>query len=291
MYKQIALFLFATTLALTSPIVSTSARAATAETAPPDLLNIITALDTAANSRDINAVMQLYAPQFQHSDGLNKDKLRESLQELWQRYKQIQYRTELTRWERKDDSYAAETVTTVQGVKGQGASDFKLEAKLISTQVYKNINGKWQVVSQSIVTEKSSLTSGEKPPKVDLRLPENIGVGRQFSLDAVMPEPLGTSLLLGAVIDESVSPGNYFKDTTVDLEPLKAGGVFKIGQASYSPGDRWISVVLVREDGITIASQRLRVSRGAVGNQYTPLPESGITPSRVRPNPDSRPTS
>jgi len=198
------------------------------------------------------------------------------------------YRTEVVKVESVGDTYKVETITQIKGTQGQGASQFKLIANLTSVQTYQNKGDSWQIVSQDILAEKSNLVSGEKPPTVELRLPETIGIGRQYALDAIVTEPLGASLILGAVVEEKVNPANYVKDATIDLEALKSGGIFKIGQAPYSEGDRWISVVLVRENGVTINSQRLRVSKNFVGGQYTPLPETGSIRIRVPPKTDKQ---
>jgi ketosteroid isomerase-like protein len=243
--------------------------------APQGLLNAIASLDSAGSKRDLQGVMKFYPDDFKHGDGLTKQKLKESLEVLWQRYKDIQYRTEIVKVEPVGDTYKVETITQIKGTQGQGTSQFKLVANLTSVQTYQNKGDNWQIVSQDILSEKSNLVSGEKPPTVELRLPETIGIGRQYALDAIVTEPLGASLILGAVVEEKVNATNYIKDATIDLEALKSGGIFKIGQAPYSEGDQWISVVLVRENGITINSQRLRVSKNFVGGQYTPLPEAG----------------
>jgi ketosteroid isomerase-like protein len=290
MYKKALLFLLATSLTAVASVGKSVAVAATAETAPPELVNALKSLDAAASKKDINTVMQFYTPNFAHGDGLTKQKLHDSLEGLWKRYKDIKYNTELTKWERKGNTYTVETLTRIQGTKPGNDGEYKLDAQLVSTQVYQANGSNLQISRQDIVSEKSFITSGEKPPKVDLRLPDRIGVGRQYSLDAIIPEPLGTSLLLGTILEEDVSPENYLKDATVELEPLRAGGVFKIGQAPYKSGDRWISVVLIQETGITISSQRLRVSKDVVGNQYKSLPESATTPSRVPSDPNSQQT-
>lgn len=293
MYKKALLFLLATSVtavASVGKVGQSAAFAATSEATPPELVNAISTLDSAASKKDINTVMQFYTPNFAHSDGLSKQKLRESLEGLWKRYNNIKYKTEVTKWDRKGNTYTVETLTRVQGTKPGAEGEFKLDAQLVSTQVYQVGSGNLQISRQDILSEKSSITSGEKPPTVELRLPDQIGVGRQYALDAVIPEPLGANLLLGSIVEEEVSPANYLKDTTIELEPLRAGGVFKIGQAPYTPGDRWVSVVLVQETGITISSQRMRVSKNNIGNQYKSSPESATTRSRVRPAPNSTQT-
>ncbi|MFZ4556319.1 MAG: hypothetical protein ACOYN8_08070 [Pseudanabaena sp.] len=290
MIKRIALLLVSAVVATVAPIANPVLAAQSSKPAPAELSNIVYALDKAANQQDIEAVMKYYDPTFRHADGLDRDRYKQLLGELWQRYKNISYRTEISKWEKQGDLITAETVTMVQGQKGAENDNFKLDSRLISTQTYKTVNGQLQVVSQKVLSEQSSLSSGETPPPVKLKAPELIGVGRQYVLDAIVTEPLGTSLLLGAAIEEPVEAKNFLNQNTINLRPLRAGGVFKIGQAPFNSGDRWISVVLVRESGITITSQRLRVSRDFTGNQYTPLPEPDTTPSRVRPRPNSEQT-
>jgi hypothetical protein len=287
MFKRISLLIVSGAIATLVPIANPALAAQSSKPAPAELENIVFALDKAASKQDIETVMKYYAPTFNHSDGLTRDRYKQTLSELWQRYKNITYRTEISKWEKQGDLITAETVTMVQGMRGAENDNFKLDAKLISTQTYKNINGQLQVVSQQVLAEQSSLSTGDAPPPVKLKVPELIGVGRQYVLDAIVTEPLGTSLLLGAAIEEPVEAKNYLNENMINLRPLRAGGLFKIGQAPFSSGDRWISVVLVRESGITIASQRLRVSKDFTGNQYTPLPEPDTTPSRVRPRPNN----
>ena len=287
MFKRITLLLVSAAVATVAPIANLALAAQSSKPAPAELSNIVFALDKAASQRDLEAVMKYYDPSFNHSDGLNRDRYKQLLSEFWQRYKNISYRTEISKWDQKGDLITAETVTMVQGLKGAENDNFKLDSRLISTQTYKNVNGQLQVVSQKVLSEQSSLSTGDAPPPVRLKVPELIGVGRQYVLDAIVTEPLGTSLLLGAAIEEPVEAKTFLADSTINLLPLRAGGLFKIGQAPFSSGDLWISVVLVRESGITITSQRLRVSKDFTGNQYTPLPEPDTTPSRVRPRPNS----
>jgi ketosteroid isomerase-like protein len=261
--------------------VNSSVNQSKANLAPQGLVKAIANLDGAASKQDLKRVMEFYPDSFKQGDGLTKQKLRESLEALWQKYKDIQYQTEIIKVEPKGDTYIVETMTKIRGTHGQGESQFKLVATLTSVQTYQNKGDNWQILRQDILTERSTLISGENPPTVELRLPQVIGIGRQYALDAIVTEPLEASLLLGAVVEEKVNASNFIKDVTIDLEALKSGGIFKIGQAPYNEGDRWISVVLVRENGISINSQRVRVSKDLVGGQYTPLPETGSIRIRV----------
>ncbi|MBD2149899.1 hypothetical protein H6F44_07155 [Pseudanabaena sp. FACHB-1277] len=290
MLKQINWLIAAVAVTTLASFAPASLAAQSSKPAPAELENVVAALDRAASAQDIEAVMKYYAPSFSHGDGLNRDLYKKALRELWQSYTNISYRTEISKWQKQGDLITAETITMIQGKKGDQSDDFKLNGRMVTTQTYKSVNGQLQVVSQQVLSEQSSLSSGEAPPSVQLNMPELIGVGRQYVLDAIVTEPLGTGLLLGAAIEEAVDAKNLLNENTINLRPLRAGGVFKIGQAPFKSGDRWISVVLVRESGVTIASQRLRVSRDFTGNQYTPLPEPDTTPTRVRPRNDNRQT-
>jgi len=258
---------------------------------PKELSNTITAMDRAASQQQLDSVLSFYSDNFSHSDGLTREQLRQQLQELWKRYPQMQYNTRIVKLEVSGDRYTAETVTEITGKDNDRENPSQLKAKVISRQVYQRSGNSFRMISQEIISERSSLLTGAKPPQVNLKLPEIIGVGRQFALDAIVSEPLGFSMLLGGVIDEPVNPKNYLQVNNISLQPLRAGGLFRVGQAPFSPGDRWISVVLVREDGMTVTTQRLRVSRDQVGNQYTPLPNLPFTPSRIRPVPNNQPPS
>jgi hypothetical protein len=94
---------------------------------------------------------------------------------------------------------------------------------------------------------------------VKLNLPEQVTTGQSFSFDAIVQEPQGNDLLLGPAVEEPVKFNGLIKPTTLDLELLSAGGIFKMGRAPATATNRWISAVLVRQDGMTMITQRLRV--------------------------------
>ncbi|MCS6958461.1 MAG: hypothetical protein RMK91_00205 [Pseudanabaenaceae cyanobacterium SKYGB_i_bin29] len=239
----------------------------------PQVRATILAIEQSANERNLDRLLSYIAPEFQTSDGMNAEQLRAHLQTLWGRYGQMQYRTTVEGWEEREGNYLIKTTTTIRGWQPRDRDDFTLEAKISSEQTYRWQNNRWQMVRQNILAERSVLKAGDDPPAVELRLPTEIGVGRNYTVDAIVTRPLGNSFVLGAILEEPVNSGNYLKERSVDLAPLRAGGIFKIGSAPFQEGQRWISAVLVQEGGITIVTQRLKVSRNFTGNQYTPLPD------------------
>jgi hypothetical protein len=231
------------------------ARAESPDTAPPQLKEILGQVDAAANRRDVQAVMQFYSANFKNSDGLTPASMQQALTELWQRYPQLNYRTELQNWTNEGNAIVAETVTRITGTQATEGMNLKLESTLRSRQRIQD----QKIVSSEILAERTQLTSGANPPSIDVKLPEQVRVGQEFNFDVIVNEPLGDNLLLGTALEEPIKPDLYSKPTEFDLELLPAGGIFKVGKAPLRPEDRLISAVLIRGDGMIMVTQRLQV--------------------------------
>ncbi|MBE9128172.1 nuclear transport factor 2 family protein [Coleofasciculus sp. LEGE 07081] len=241
-------------------------KAETPDTAPPQLKELLSQIDAAANQRNIEGVMQFYSADFQNSDGLTRAAMEQALEQLWERYPQLNYRTQLQSWERQGDDIVAETVTYIMGTQPQDGTMVKLEATMRSRQRYEN----QQVVSSEILAEQTLITSGANPPSVKINLPERVRIGQQFNFDAIVEEPLGDNLLLGTAMEEPIQASRYTQPTNFELELLSAGGLFKVGKAPLREEDRWISAVLIRGDGITRITRRLQVVDPASASTKAP---------------------
>ncbi|MDX2243580.1 MAG: nuclear transport factor 2 family protein [Leptolyngbyaceae cyanobacterium bins.302] len=239
------------------PLVGFSAQAQQnpASTAPDQVKTLLTGIDTAANSQNVRSVAEFFSPNFTHSDGLNRQTLQESLAVLWKRYPKLNYRTELKSWKREGSAIIADTVTYITGVKKEGDREFKLDAQLEARQRVEN----QKIVSQEVLNERSQITSGSNPPTLKINLPEQVRGGQEFTFDAVVQEPLGDDLLMGAALEEAIKPEGFLNITTANLEPLPSGGIFKVGRAPNNAEQHWLSAVVVRHDGITMVTQRLRI--------------------------------
>ncbi|MEO1432173.1 MAG: nuclear transport factor 2 family protein [Cyanobacteria bacterium J06633_8] len=225
------------------------------QNAPPQLKTLLTQIDAAANRRNIKGVMNFYSPRFVHGDGLNRSSMEKALTSLWKSYPGLTYNTKLQSWRTQGNSIIAETVTNIVGLPSANKNKLGMNATIKSRQ--RIVNGK--IIRQDILSEKTQLTSGVNPPKVDINLPRKLKAGQRYYFDAIVKEPLGDSFLLGAALDEPVKPGKLLKPTPVNLELLAAGGIFKVGRAPTTPGNQWISAVLVRGNGMTMITQRVPV--------------------------------
>ncbi|OLP19723.1 hypothetical protein BST81_04080 [Leptolyngbya sp. 'hensonii'] len=231
------------------------ARAASPDTAPVPIKAALTQIDAAANNRDLQTVLQFYSENFTNTDGLTRQSLADALTALWKRYPKLTYRTEIKSWKADGNGFMVETVTTITGIQRADGKEMALTATLRAQQ---RVEGN-KIVRQEILAERSQLTSGAKPPTVQIILPEQVTVGQAYNFDAIVKEPLGDGVLLGTAIEEPVRASNYLVTSPAELEILSAGGIYKTGRAPNTPESRWISAVLVREDGMVIITQRLRV--------------------------------
>lgn len=236
--------------------VNGRAQAASAETAPAELVNALSQIESAANAKDAAAVMQNYSATFTNDDGFTYETLSPALETLWTQYGNLTYRIDLQSWDATSEGYTAETVTYISGTQVTDGQSTQLESVIRSEQAF--MDGK--VVSQRTLSERNLLTSGDTPPTVSVILPEQVEAGESYDFDAIVQEPLGDRYLLGAAIEEGTTSEDFFTGRPVELELLAAGGLFKIGQAPSSADSRWVSALLVRDDGVTVITRRLRVN-------------------------------
>ncbi|MBN3909571.1 MAG: nuclear transport factor 2 family protein [Nostoc sp. NMS1] len=231
------------------------AQAGTVQNAPSNLKSLLTQVDAAASKGDVKGVLQFYSPSFTHGDGLNLQTLEKSLVSLWQRYPKLQYSTKLLSSKSEGNGIIAETETKITGLPSSSANNLALNATIKSRQRIES--GK--IVRQDILAERTLLTSGSKPPKIDIKLPQQVLVGQKYNFDAIVQEPLGDDFLLGTALEETIQPEKFLNPTPVDLQLLTSGGLFKTGQAPSTPGSQWVSAVILRGNGMTMVTQRLQV--------------------------------
>ena len=239
-------------------IVALPARAqGTALNAPAPLQTILTKIDAAANQRKLPDLARYYSPSFTTSDGLNKAAWQQSLEKFWQGYSNLNYTTTLESWQAQGSGYTANTLTKITGVQQANGRTYNLVATIESRQ--KIVGG--QIVQQQVLKERTLVSSGTKPPTIELTLPDKLQTNAEYSLDAIVTEPLGEDVLLGTTIEQPVSAG-YTQPSTYKFELLTAGGLFKIARAPGKSGDYWLSTVFIRPAGMTTLTQRVHVVKG-----------------------------
>lgn len=242
-------------LSLGLTVVGTPGRAESPETAPEELKETLSQIESAANRQDLEAVMEFYSSDFTNSDGLQSSSLSQALSRTWQEYSGLTYTTELLSWENTEEGLVAETQTNIRGTKDDAGRLVTLNSTIRSRQYFRDR----QLIRQEILSEETRLTSGNTPPSVMVIVPEQVEPGEEFNFDVIVEEPLGNDVLLGTAIEEPTGGNLYSNPSTLELELLSAGGIFKLVKAPTLPEDRWLSATLVQADGITTVVRRVRV--------------------------------
>lgn len=224
-------------------------------TAPEELTEIIEGVEEAANDRDLDEVMEYYSPKFTSADGLTRSSFSSALAKVWKNYPRVKYTTEIESWSQEGDKLVAQTVTKIRGIRKDQGRVVRLNSTLRSRQYFQDE----QIVYQEILNEQTKLTSGENPPQIRVIAPKTVAVGEKYNFDVIVNEPLGDNVLLGAVKEERTASGLYLNPTALELEPLPAGGIYKVATAPLLPESNWLSAIVVRGDGITMVTQRVKV--------------------------------
>jgi hypothetical protein len=252
----------ATLLGLGS-ITPMAAQAEPTATAPTDLMTTLADLEAAANRQDLPQVMAAYSESFASSTGFDYSTLQQTLSDLWQQYDNLTYDIELLSWESLGaGQYVVETATRIEGTLTRPERALALTTEIVSRQQI--VNG--QVISQDVLSESSQLSSGDNPPNVVIQLPETVASGETFAFDAIVMEPLEGRALMGVAVDEGVTAQDFLTPRPVPLDVLSAGGLYKLGTAPDAADQRWLSAVILREDGLVINTRRLPVGGNADGN-------------------------
>ncbi|MGK7932350.1 MAG: nuclear transport factor 2 family protein [Microcystaceae cyanobacterium] len=234
--------------------ISPHIKAASPKNAPTELTNLIENIEAAANRQDLEEVLQFYSPDFTTPDGLTYETLKQALSQLWERYPDLQYKTQLQSWTQENDQWIVETITEIQGIGEYESREMKLDASLRSRQYYRN--GK--LIRQEILQERSDVTSGMQPPPVKVNLPETVKVGESFDFDVILMAPLDDNLLAGTAIEEMATPDTYLTPHKFELQLLQAGGLFKRATSPENPENYWLSAILIQPEGLRLVTRRIR---------------------------------
>lgn len=227
-----------------------------AQAAPAEVQRVLSELEAAASDRNLDAVMAFYSESFSSDTGFDYAQLRQTLETLWQQYPDITYDIELLSWQADGpDRYSLETRTTVTGTQTRPDRTLTLTADITSRQQL----AAGKIAYQEILSETSRLVSGANPPTLQVQLPATLKPGQAYSFDTIVVEPLEGRSLMGVAAEEGVTAEDFFEPRPVVFDLLSSGGLYKTGTAPAEPDNRWVSTVVIREDGMVVETRRVRV--------------------------------
>jgi hypothetical protein len=223
---------------------------------PAPVVELVGKVDRAANAKQLSGLSENFAPGYA-VDGMSLGEWQKSVGAFWKRYPNLRYSTRIMSWKPEGNGGWLETLTQIDGSGVQDGKPVKLTAQIQSRQ--RIVNGK--IAQQEIISEKIVATSGTKPPTVDLRVPDKVRTNADYSIEAIVQEPLGDDVMMGMVTERAVSGSAYNRSDALNLELLSTGGLFKDTKAPGKSGDYWLSVIFVRPDGMTSVTRRIHVLR------------------------------
>ncbi|NJK64591.1 MAG: hypothetical protein HC921_19570 [Synechococcaceae cyanobacterium SM2_3_1] len=230
---------------------------------PEALQQLLDRQISAANAQDLETVMATYHPEFKHEDGLSLDQMQEATADLWGKHENLNYEIAVKSWENRGPDLVATLVTEVEGRQKSARGSFRMSGLQEVRNHYRpnpENPDELLLLEQEVIRESYTLTSGEAPPTVTMKLPDIVETGSTYALEAIVEEPLRNNVVLGTVIEEQITAERYLQDSSYPLEPLQAGGLFRTADAPKQPGKEWISVMLVSQGGITLESRRITVT-------------------------------
>lgn len=231
------------------------ALAQTPEPPPQALVQLLDDLEQASNQQGLDEVLAYYSDDFASTAGLDRAALATALDDFWQQYATLDYEVELLTWQATPRGYTVETLTRITGLAVRPERQLTLTAEIRSQQRIEA----GQIVFQDTLTQRSQLTSGDNPPTLTVYLPTQLDPGETYEFDAIVNEPLNGRSLLGLALEEELAIEDWFTVRPLSLDVLSAGGLYKIGSAPDMAGRRWVSAVLVREDGLVVETRQLIV--------------------------------
>ncbi len=237
--------------------LSNDGRAESSDTIPSNLRATISAIEDAANDQDLSKLMTFYNANFTNSDGLTVELMAQALEQTWSTYPRLRYRTIIESWERKGDDLVVETLTRMNGTQANQGRSISLVSTVRSRQYFQD----QQIIRQEIISEQTKLKTGSQPPVIKAIAPEIVKAGEKYNFDVIVTEPLKNNLLMGAALEERTGGDRYIKPSTLEIEPLSAGGIYKQVTAPLLPDNHWLSAIIVRSDGITMVTRRVRIER------------------------------
>lgn len=139
-----------------------------------------------SNAYDFDKLKSLYADNYVSADGFSKDIYFDLIKKTWAGYPDIKYKAEVTDIELFDNAAIAEIYEEALATTGAKSDIVTKKGLLKSTSgsIYylENIGGKWQIVSDHITFEKTSLSYGDaRLLNVDLVSPNQIAANTGYT--------------------------------------------------------------------------------------------------------------
>ena len=158
-----------------------------------------------ANKNDFENFISTYDEKYTNGDGFNLDVYSTMVKDLWNLYNGIKYSVEFKDVKIDGNSAKVELVETSYA-DIDISSKYEGELKSLANSVYylKKNNGKWKVISDSVIDETTSMLYGEaKDLDVKLTVPNTIEAGKDY-LATLEFEPPSDTFAIASIASDKV---------------------------------------------------------------------------------------
>lgn len=168
-----------------------------------------------ANKTNFDKFISTYDKNYKNSDGFDLDTYSKLIKDLWQTYNKIKYGVKI-----RDINISPEGLATVKLVETSFADipisnqmDGKLKSTADSIYYLKKTNGKWKVISDSVIEENTSMFYGDAIDlNVKLTAPKQIEPNVEYTASLEFVPPKGTFAIASIAKDNITYPQKQAKE-------------------------------------------------------------------------------
>ena len=158
-----------------------------------------------ANKTDFKNFIATYDANYINADGFNLDSYSNLVRDIWNTYDKIEYDIDIKNISINNDTAVAELIeTSYVNIPVSEKMDGILKSKANSVYHLKKINGNWKVISDSVLTETTSMLYGEaKNLDIKLSAPTQILANTEYtaSLEFTPPED---AIVIASIANDKV---------------------------------------------------------------------------------------
>lgn len=173
-----------------------------------DIKKVIEQQSVYTNKYDLKGLSSLYTQDFVNSDGFNKDVYFKLIEETWETYPDIVYKTDIKNIEYSDNYATVFVNETAIATTKEDLGDFTAIGELYSTSqcVYhlEKQGTKWLINSEKIIEETSTLKYGDaRYTDIELNVPKQIGANKSYTATLKVNSPKN-SVVIASINKENI---------------------------------------------------------------------------------------
>jgi len=190
-------------------------------------------LENSLNNRNFSLLNQYFAPE-------DWEKFSKKLNKLIEEFPDAKWK--LSNFTKKS------TNKNIVDIKLNGSKSINGKKFFIHSDynfLFSFINGKIQ--DTAIKNNLTLIRNDMNKIDISIAIPDKVLTGAKYDIDVIVNEPLGESIIAGNIREHSES---NILPSSIDLEPLASGGIFKVTRAPIKPGIQIWSGMIAHPKGL-----------------------------------------